>query len=61
MQADTMNVIDKREETKSNRVLHEVGMSLGDWLLKTPHLSNKGKVSQVYILARSAWQYYDLL
>ncbi|KAI7973123.1 hypothetical protein EIK77_004400 [Talaromyces pinophilus] len=61
MQANTMKLIDKREEVESHRILPESGISLGDWLLKMPHLSNKGKVDLAYILVRSAWQYYDSL
>lgn len=63
MQGNAMKVIDNRDkdEVESHRILPDSGISLGDWLLKTPHLSNRGKVTLAYILVRSAWRYYDSL
>lgn len=59
VQADSMRAIDDGKEVGCDRILPESEIPLGDWLLKMTHLSNKGKVALAYILARSAWQYYD--
>ncbi|KAL4932575.1 5'-methylthioadenosine/S-adenosylhomocysteine nucleosidase family protein [Aspergillus undulatus] len=59
IQSNVLKVIETPNPNPSRGIFPCEGLSLGKWLEKVPHISNKGKSHLAYTIAKSVWQYYN--
>ncbi|KAL4997984.1 hypothetical protein BDV10DRAFT_185787 [Aspergillus recurvatus] len=59
IQSNVLKVIEPPNPNPCRGIFPYEGLSLGRWLGKIPHISNKGKSHLAYIIAKSVWQYYN--
>lgn len=59
IQSNVLKVIEPPNSNLCRGIFSCEGISLGQWLEKIPHISNKGMSHLAYIIAKSVWQYYN--
>ncbi|KAE8320571.1 hypothetical protein BDV39DRAFT_198370 [Aspergillus sergii] len=59
IQSNVLKVIEPPNPSPCRGISPFEGPSLGQWLEKIPHISNKGKSHLAYTIAKSVWQYYN--
>ncbi|KAL2813561.1 hypothetical protein BJX63DRAFT_215894 [Aspergillus granulosus] len=59
IQSNVLQVVESPNPNPCRGIFPCEGLSLGQWLEKIPHISNKGKSHLAYTIAKSVWQYYN--
>ncbi|KAF7155844.1 hypothetical protein CNMCM5623_008724 [Aspergillus felis] len=59
IQSNVLKIIEPHNPNPCRGIFPCEGPSLGQWLEKIPHISNKGKSHLAYTIAKSVWQYYN--
>ncbi|KAJ5807719.1 hypothetical protein N7447_011175 [Penicillium robsamsonii] len=59
IQSNVLKVIEPPNPIPCRGISSCEALSLGQWLEKVPHISNKGKSHLAYTIAKSVWQYYN--
>ncbi|PCG91870.1 Hypothetical protein PENO1_091630 [Penicillium occitanis (nom. inval.)] len=57
--SNVLKVIEPPDPNTCRGIFAFGGLSLGQWLENTPHVSNMGKSHLAYTIAKSVWQYYN--
>lgn len=59
IQSNVLKVIEPPNPNPRRGIFSCEALSLGQWLEKIPHISNKGKSHLAYTIAKSVWRYYN--